>query len=140
MIPRTAQTTLLRLVQGFPIVAITGPRQSGKTTLAKAAFPDKPYLSLEDPDIRAIAESDPRRLLASYPDGAVLDEVQRAPQLFSYLQTYVDANLRPGMFVLTGSQQFGLLSGIAQSLAGRVGIVQLLPFSLAELQAAGKNG
>ena len=140
MIPRTAQTTLLRLVQGFPIVAITGPRQSGKSTLAKAAFPDKPYLSLEDPDIRAIAESDPRRLLASYPDGAVLDEVQRAPQLFSYLQTYVDANLRPGMFVLTGSQQFGLLSGIAQSLAGRVGIVQLLPFSLAELQAAGKNG
>ncbi len=138
MIPRTAQTTLLRLVQGFPIVAITGPRQSGKTTLAKAAFPDKPYLSLEDPDIRAIAESDPRRLLASYPDGAVLDEVQRAPQLFSYLQTYVDANLRPGMFVLTGSQQFGLLSGIAQSLAGRVGIVQLLPFSLAELQAAGR--
>jgi predicted AAA+ superfamily ATPase len=138
MIPRTAQSTLLRLAQGFPIVVITGPRQSGKTTLAQATFPDKPYLSLEDPDIRAVAESDPRRLLASYPDGAVLDEAQRAPQLFSYLQTHVDANLRPGMFVLTGSQQFGLLSRITQSLAGRVGIVQLLPFSLVELQAVGR--
>jgi predicted AAA+ superfamily ATPase len=138
MIPRTAQSTLLRLAQGFPIVVITGPRQSGKTTLAQATFPDKPYLSLEDPDIRAVAESDPRRLLASYPDGAVLDEAQRVPQLFSYLQTYVDANLRPGMFVLTGSQQFGLLSRITQSLAGRVGIVQLLPFSLVELQAVGR--
>lgn len=136
MIKRTAHSTLLRLAQGFPIVAITGPRQSGKTTLAKSAFPDKPYLSLEDPDIRAIAESDPRRLLQNYPDGAILDEAQRVPQLFSYLQTHVDADLKPGMFVLTGSQQFGLLSGITQSLAGRVGVVQLLPFSLAELQNA----
>jgi hypothetical protein len=99
-------------------------------------FPDKPYLSLEDPDIRAIAESDPRHLLASYPDGAILDEVQRVPQLFSYLQTYVDAALRPGMYVLTGSQQFGLLSGISQTLAGRVGLIQLLPFSIEELAGA----
>ena len=89
MILRKAQATLLRLAQGFPVVAITGPRQSGKTTLAKATFPDKPYLSLEDPDIRAIAETDPRHLLASYPDGAILDEVQRAPHLFSYLQISV---------------------------------------------------
>ena len=133
MIPRKAQTTLLRLAQGFPVIAITGPRQSGKTTLAKVTFPDKPYLSLEDPDIRAIAETDPRHLLASYPGGAILDEVQRAPHLFSYLQTLVDADLRPGMFILTGSQQFGLLSGISQSLAGRVGLVQLLPFSIGEL-------
>jgi uncharacterized protein len=138
MILRKAQATLLRLAQGFPVVAITGPRQSGKTTLAKATFPDKPYLSLEDPDIRAIAETDPRHLLASYPDGAILDEVQRAPQLFSYLQTFVDANMRPGLFILTGSQQFGLLSGISQSLAGRVGLVQLLPFSIGELSEAGK--
>lgn len=138
MIGRNAHATLLRLAQGFPVVAITGPRQSGKTTLAKSAFPDKPYLSLEDPDIRAIAEADPRRLLLNYPDGAIFDEAQRAPQLFSYLQTHVDADLKPGMYVLTGSQQFGLLSGITQSLAGRVGVVQLLPFSLAELQHAGR--
>lgn len=138
MIQRTSHATILRLAQGFPVVAITGPRQSGKTTLARSAFPDKPYLSLEDPDILAIAEEDPRRLLLNYPDGAILDEVQRAPQLFSYLQTHVDADLKPGLFVLTGSQQFGLLSGITQSLAGRVGVVQLLPFSLAELQQAGR--
>jgi len=137
MIKRTSEQTLLRLAQGFPVIAITGPRQAGKTTLAKATFPDKPYLSLEDPDIRTMAEADPRRLLAAYPDGAILDEIQRTPQLFSYLQTHVDANLRPGMFVLTGSQQFGLLSGISQSLAGRVGMVQLLPFSINELAAAG---
>lgn len=133
MIKRTSGQTLLRLAQGFPVVAITGPRQSGKTTLAKATFPDKPYLSLEDPDVRALAEIDPRRLLAAYPEGAILDEIQRAPQLFSYLQTHVDANLRPGMFILTGSQQFGLLSGISQSLAGRVGMVQLLPLGIGEL-------
>jgi len=136
MIPRKAHATLLRLAQGFPVIAITGPRQSGKTTLARASFPGKPYLSLEDPDIRAIAQADPRHLLAGYPDGAILDEVQRAPELFSYLQTRVDADLRPGLFVLTGSQQFGLLSGISQTLAGRVGMVQLLPFSTAELTEA----
>lgn len=136
MIDRTAHQTLLRLARGFPVVAITGPRQAGKTTLARMAFPDKPYLSLEDPDMRSMAESDPRGLLARYPDGAILDEAQRAPQLFSYLQTLVDATMRPGMFVLTGSQQFGLFSGITQSLAGRVGLVQLLPFSIKELNDA----
>jgi uncharacterized protein len=136
MIRRTAQKTLLRLAKGFPVVAITGPRQSGKTTLAKMAFPKKPYLSFEDSDVRTAAESDPRGLLSSYPDGAILDEVQRVPQLFSYLQTKVDEKIIPGMFVLTGSQQFGLVSGITQSLAGRVGLVQLLPFSTDELQSA----
>lgn len=136
MIKRKSEQTLQRLSRGFPVIAITGPRQSGKTTLARATFPDKPYLSLEDPDVRAIAESDPRRLLAGYPGGAILDEVQRAPHLFSYLQTHVDANLRPGMFVLTGSQQFGLLAGITQSLAGRVGMVQLLPLGIGELADA----
>jgi hypothetical protein len=118
-------------------VAITGPRQSGKTTLARATFPQKPYLSLEDPDVRAAAESDPRGLLAAFPEGAILDEAQRAPQLFSYLQTKVDEQIIPGMFVLTGSQQFGLLSGITQSLAGRVGLIHLLPFSASELSSAG---
>ena len=138
MITRTAQTTLLRLAKGFPILAITGPRQSGKTTLAKAAFPDKPYVSLEDPDIRMLAESDPRGLLAQFPDGAILDEAQRAPELFSYIQTRIDAEVRLGFYVLTGSQQFGLFSGISQTLAGRVGLLQLLPFSMGELQSAGK--
>ena len=138
MIPRIAQETLIRLAQGFPIVAITGPRQSGKTTLARLTFPHKPYLSLEDPDVRATAESDPRGLLAGFPDGAILDEAQRAPQLFSYLQTRVDDQIIPGMFVLTGSQQFGLLSGITQSLAGRVGLIHLLPFAAGELSSAGQ--
>jgi len=138
MISRDATETLIRIAKGFPIVAITGPRQSGKTILAKNTFPNKPYVSLEDPDIRALAENDPRGFLAGFPEGAILDEAQRTPDLFSYLQTKVDANPIPGMFVLTGSQQFGLLSGISQSLAGRVGIVQLLPFSASELKSAAK--
>lgn len=139
MIERQATTTILRLCKGFPVVAITGPRQSGKTTLARAVFTDKIYVSLEDPDVRAFAESDPRTFLGQYPDGAVLDEVQRCPDLFSYLQTIVDREQRMGQFILTGSQQFGLHSRITQSLAGRVGLVQLLPFSLAELAAAGRS-
>lgn len=138
MIKRTAHDTILRLVKGFPVIAITGPRQSGKTTLARSAFPDKPYLTLEDPDTRLLAESDPRGLLSRYPDGLIIDEAQRAPQLFSYLQGFVDAELVPGKYVLTGSQQFGLLSGITQSLAGRVGLVQLLPFAMNELDAVDK--
>ena len=139
MIGRDATTTLLQLAKGYPILAITGPRQSGKTTLAQAVFPKKPYVSLEDPDQREFANTDPRGFLARYPDGAILDEVQKCPDLFSYLQTHVDLDGRVGLFVLTGSQQFGLLSGISQSLAGRVGLIQLLPFSLSELIAAGSS-
>lgn len=138
MIRRTAHDTIMRLAKGFPVIAITGPRQSGKTTLARSTFPQKPYLTLEDPDTRLLAESDPRGLLAAYPDGLIIDEAQRAPLLFSYLQGVVDNNLVPGKYVLTGSQQFGLLSGITQSLAGRVGMVQLLPFTMDELKSAGK--
>jgi len=137
MIPRTALSTVLRLARGFPIVALTGPRQSGKTTLARAAFPGKPYVSLENPDQLAYATADARRFLADYPDGAIIDEVQRCPELFSYLQGWVDERRRMGDFVLTGSQQFGLLSKITQSLAGRVGLVHLLPFSQSELADAG---
>lgn len=137
MIKRSATNTLLELCAGYPIVAITGPRQSGKTTLARALFAAKPYVSLEDPDQRELASIDPRGFLARYPDGAVVDEAQRCPDLFSYLQTRVDLDGRCGLFVLTGSQQFGLLSGITQSLAGRVGLVELLPLSLGELTAAG---
>lgn len=138
MIKRKATATVLRLCKGFPVVAITGPRQSGKTTLARAVFPEKPYVSLEDPDTRAFADTDPRAFLGRYPDGAILDEVQRCPDLFSYIQTIVDQDQRMGLYVLTGSQQFGLRSKITQSLAGRVGMVQLLPFSHGELNDAGQ--
>lgn len=137
MIARQATATLKSLARGYPILAITGPRQSGKTTLAQSTFPDKPYVSLEDLDTRAFADEDPRGFLARFPDGAILDEAQRCPALFSYLQTRVDKDKRMGEFVLTGSQQFGLLSNITQTLAGRVGLVQLLPFSLQELQSSG---
>jgi uncharacterized protein len=138
MIARKALSTILELAKGYPFIALTGPRQAGKTTLSRAAFPDKPYVSLEDLDTREFAASDPRRFLARYPDGAILDEAQRSPELFSYLQTRADTDGRMGLYILTGSQQFGLLSGISQSLAGRVGMVQLLPFSAGELQGAGK--
>ncbi len=133
MIPRLAAPRLLELATYYPIIAITGPRQAGKTTLARATFADKPYVSLEDPDVRALATNDPRGFLSQYPDGAVFDEAQRAPDLFSYLQTRVDADGRKGLFVLTGSQQFGLMEGISQSLAGRVGLLHLLPFAYGEI-------
>lgn len=136
MIKRQAEVVLLDLAKGYPILAITGPRQAGKTTLAQSTFPDKRYVSLEDLDEREFADQDPRGFLARFPDGAILDEAQRCPNLFSYLQTRVDAEKRMGLFVLTGSQQFGLMSNITQTLAGRVGLIQLLPFSLQELQAA----
>jgi hypothetical protein len=136
MISRHATATLQTLAKGYPVLAITGPRQSGKTTLARSTFPGKPYVSLEDLDTRAFAQEDPRGFLARFSDGAILDEAQRCPALFSYLQTRVDTDKRMGAFVLTGSQQFGLLSNITQTLAGRVGLVQLLPFSLLELQQA----
>ena len=139
MIRRDAEDTIHALLRGFPIVTITGPRQSGKTTLAKAIFSDKPYASLEEPDVRLAAREDPRSFLARFPDGAVLDEVQRCPELLSYLQSSVDAAGRMGLFLLTGSQQFGLLSGITQSLAGRTAFVELLPFSLHELAQAGRR-
>lgn len=136
LVPRAAEATVRELMDGYPVVAITGPRQSGKTTLVRAMFADRPFVSLEDLDERALATDDPRGFLARLPDGAVLDEVQRAPDLFSYLQTRVDEDGRTGLFVLTGSQQFDLLSGISQSLAGRVALVRLLPFALSELQEA----
>lgn len=138
LIPRQASATLKSLAQGFPVLAVNGPRQSGKTTLVRECFPDKPYVSLENLDQRESATRDPRGFLARFPDGAILDEAQRCPDLFSYLQQIVDEAKRPGLFVLTGSQQFGLLTGITQSLAGRVALVTLLPFSRDELEAAGR--
>ena len=129
---------LRQLANGFPIVALTGPRQSGKTTLARQVFADKPYFSFEDLETRQRALVDPRRFFAHLPDGAVLDEVQRCPELLSYLQGVVDEKARMGDFVITGSQQFGLVAQITQSLAGRVGLLQLLPLSFPELAQAGR--
>jgi len=133
MIPRIAQDLILKLARGFPIVAITGPRQAGKTTLARLSFPEREYVSLEDPEQREFALSDPRGFLNRFRQGAIIDEVQRCPALFSYLQTLVDSHQIMGEFILTGSQHFGLHSGISQSLAGRVGLVHLLPFAMNEL-------
>jgi predicted AAA+ superfamily ATPase len=120
------------------VIAVTGPRQSGKTTLARALFADKAYVSLENPDEHAFAERDPRAFLNRFASGAILDEVQRCPHLLSWLQGLVDERGRMGDFVLTGSAQFDLIAGITQSLAGRVGRIELLPLTVDELAAAGK--
>ncbi|MCF7673775.1 MAG: ATP-binding protein [Akkermansiaceae bacterium] len=137
-IPRNAAVAARKRLAGFPILTITGPRQSGKTTLSRLLAPDLPYFSLEDPDTRALATEDPRAFLRQASDGAILDEIQRAPELFSYLQGVVDSDRRMGRFILTGSSQFELIESITQSLAGRSSMLTLLPFSLAELQAVGR--
>jgi predicted AAA+ superfamily ATPase len=137
MLNRHCSAVVRRYTREFKIVAILGPRQSGKTTLARHLFADRPYVNLEEPDQRRFAEEDPRGFLARFQDGAVIDEAQRCPTLFSYLQSRVDASPRRGQFILTGSQQLGLMETITQTLAGRVGTVDLLPFSHGELRDAG---
>jgi len=137
MIPRTLMPVLKQLAGQYPVVTVTGPRQSGKTTLCRSSFPDKPYVNLESPDTREFASSDPRGFFASYPDGAILDEVQRVPQLLSFLQPIVDEHHVPGQFILTGSQQFEVMTTISQSLAGRTALLKLLPLSMEELAGAG---
>jgi uncharacterized protein len=137
MIPRYATPRILRLLQGFPIVTVTGPRQSGKTTLVRDLLADKPYVSLEAPANREFARHRPAEFLRQFPNGAVIDEAQNAPELFSELQGVVDASGQMGLFVLTGSQNLSLLSNVTQSLAGRTALVELLPLSLAELRSAG---
>ena len=138
MLTRHAAPRLLELARWYPALAVTGPRQSGKTTLARTVFADRPYVSLEDHDQRRSALADPRGFLSLYPNGAVIDEAQHAPGLFAYLQTRIDQDRLdghpPGRWVLTGSQHFGLVEAITQSLAGRVGLLHLLPLSLGELQ------
>jgi predicted AAA+ superfamily ATPase len=133
MIPRVLTPVLIDRARTSPAVALTGPRQSGKTTLCRAAFPDHRYVSLEPLDVRDYAVSDPRGFLAEQGPRVIFDEVQRAPSLFSYLQEEIDRDPRPGRFILTGSQHFGLSDAIAQSLAGRVAVLHLLPLSLDEL-------
>lgn len=137
VIERNLAGPLVHLASQMPVVAVTGPRQSGKTTLCRHTFPDKPFVSLEPLDNRRFASDDPRGFLREYAEGAVLDEVQRVPELFSYLQAEVDERPRPGRFILTGSQHFGLTEAITQSLAGRIAILHLLPPSLDELARFG---
>lgn len=132
MIERNIVPRLRKLAGQYPVVTLTGPRQSGKTTLARSCFPTKSYVSLEEPDARRYAIEDPRGFLGSLGGGAILDEFQRAPDLSSYLQGMVDRDPTPGRFILTGSQQFELMTQVAQSLAGRTAILRLLPFTLEE--------
>lgn len=133
MIDRTIEPILKDLVTKYPVVTITGPRQSGKTTLCRKVFPQLPYENLEIPDVRQYALDDPRGFLNRYSDGVILDEIQRTPDLLSYIQGIVDDRQRPGQFILTGGQQFEVLNRVSQSLAGRTALLKLLPLSLAEI-------
>ncbi|HNB54940.1 MAG TPA: ATP-binding protein [Anaerolineales bacterium] len=135
MLPRTLTDKINTLKDKFPVITITGPRQSGKTTLVRAVFPALPYVSLEEPDIRQFALTDPRGFLSNFPQGAVLDEVQNTPDLFSYLQTIVDTT--EARFVLSGSSNYLLMERVSQTLAGRSAVLHLLPFSLQELANGG---
>ncbi|RED48930.1 ATP-binding protein [Seonamhaeicola aphaedonensis] len=134
MVLREAQQELLNLSRQYKAIAVVGPRQSGKTTLVKTVFSTKSYVSLENPDTRSFALEDPRGFLDQFPDGAILDEVQRTPELFSYLQQVLDDNVEVSQFILTGSNNFLLQQSISQSLAGRVGYLNLLPFTLSEIK------
>lgn len=135
MIPRIAAEKVKSLAKSFKAVAIIGARQSGKTTLARSCFPDKTYVSLENPDTRNFALEDPRNFLKKYQNGAILDEVQRTPELLSYLQQILDESEEKGKFILTGSNNFLLQEKITQSLAGRAAYIDLLPFSISEMEA-----
>ena len=139
MIEREITPYLVKLFEQYPFVTVTGPRQSGKTTLCRAAFPHLNYVNLELPDQRDFAESDPRGFLSQLGEGAIIDEIQRVPDLLSYLQVFADESGRDSLFVLTGSEQFRLSDTISQSLAGRTALLRLLPFSLAERQKTGAS-
>ena len=136
IIPRDITSHLRELSRYFPILSLTGPRQAGKTTLLKELYADYRYVSLEDPDQQLRAKDDPRSFLKHYDYQVIFDEAQRAPELFSYLQTVVDEDRRAGRYILSGSQNFLLRQGITQTLAGRVGIARLFPLDLQEMKAA----
>lgn len=138
LIPRQLSAKVQQLSTKFPIVTITGPRQSGKSTLLKTQFPDYRYVSLENPDMRLFATEDPNGFLKTYDNKVIIDEAERVPSLFSYLQTHVDEVNDVGMYMLAGSSNFHLMSSIDQSLAGRTGVLKLLPFSRGELHSAGR--
>lgn len=138
MFKRELIAALLAAAEGYPVLSVLGPRQSGKTTLVRATFPGKPYVTLENPDVRARAIEDPRGFLSQFSNGAILDEVQRTPELLSYIQGIVDEHQTPGEFILTGSYQSELRQGISQSLAGRTAIFKLLPLTLSELGQSAK--
>lgn len=133
MLSREIHKTLLEYAQSFRAVLVVGPRQSGKSTLVKHCFPEKPYISLENPDQREIATTDPRAFLNNLPNGAILDEIQRVPTLFNYLQEILDNTKEDGLFILTGSNNILLQENVTQTLAGRIGILDLLPLSYREL-------
>ena len=135
-IGRQALNVLLQRAMLYPVVTVLGPRQSGKTTLCRMAFPDNPYVNLEQPDVREFAQQDPKTFLAQFPDGAVLDEIQNVPSLLSWIQVLTDADPRKGRFVLTGSHQLQVSAQVTQSLAGRTAVLELLPLSLSELAKA----
>ena len=138
-IHRTLEKKVKQLSRIYPAVALTGPRQSGKTTMVKKIFPDKKYLSLENLDTRAFAKNDPRGFLKTYKNGVIIDEAQNVPELFSYIQEIVDTNKKPGEFILTGSQNFLLMEKVNQSLAGRIAITTLLPLSVEEISKKAKR-
>ena len=136
MIRREAEKAVLRLAEQFPVVAITGPRQSGKTTLARQLFSDKRYISFDDKNMRELARSNPVDFLMAFPEGAVIDEGQKVPEIFDAIKYHVDnREMEPGSFILTGSSQFRLKKGIKESLSGRIGQLELLPFTISELKA-----
>ncbi|MCF0225309.1 MAG: ATP-binding protein [Fibrobacter sp.] len=137
MINRQIKTALLDMLSKFPVVTITGVRQCGKSTFLKNVLPDYKYISLEDPDIRDLATNDPRGMLNYYGDRVIIDEAQRVPELFSYLQTEIDSRDKCGQYVLSGSHNFLLMQSISQSLAGRVAVFNMTPFSVRELSEAG---
>jgi uncharacterized protein len=139
MIKRILTDEIQATFKEFKAVCITGPRQSGKTTLAKTIFPKLPYVSLEDPDTANDAHTDGRKFLEKYKNGAILDEVQRVPDLFRYLQTHLDKYKRNGQFVLSGSNNFLMQQSISQTLAGRVAYIDLLPLSMSEVLSQKKN-
>ena len=137
MITRTAQDALLRLASQFPVIGVTGPRQSGKSTLTKATFPDKRYISFDDKSMRELAQSNPSDFVSAFPNGAIIDEAQKVPEIFDAVKMHVDStDYQPGKFILTGSSQLRLKTNMTDSMAGRAAFLKLLPFSVKELREA----